>query len=187
MNKIYPILLCDCCCSKGIVRTCSLKNCDYRMCISCRNRYNNNLCPACRREIPIKKKKCYIVSNKYKYKIKYFIENILYLLCNIEDEIPFRNVRDTFLVFLKIILFFSRLTLFIAIIFTCRIVSAFEPNCRLINVCDQSFMCDNPLIFVLLCMYGFILGCVYCLFFYCTLMSVLICINRTCCPDYDIL
>lgn len=186
MNKIYPILLCDCCCSKGIVRKCPLKNCDYRMCISCRNKYNDNRCPACRREIPVKKK-CCLVSNKYKYKLKYFIENMLYLLCNIDDEIPFRNARDILLVFLKIILFFTRLTLFITIMFACRAVAEFQPNCRLINACDQSFMCDNLAIFVLLCIYGFVLLCAYCLFFYCILMCFLLCINRTCCPHHDIL
>lgn len=184
MNKVYPILTCDCCCSKGIVRKCQLQNCDYRMCISCRNKYDDSRCPACRRNIPIKIKKCYIVSNKYK--IKYFIENILYFLCNIDNDTPFRNCRDILLVFLKIILFFVRLTLFIAIMIACRAVSEFEPNCRIINTCDQSFMCDNIAIFILLCIYGFILLCIYCLIFYSLIMGVLICINKIYCPQYDI-
>ena len=34
MNKVIPlsILTCDCCASTGFIRTCKLKNCDYKMC-----------------------------------------------------------------------------------------------------------------------------------------------------------
>ena len=57
MNKVIPlsILTCDCCASTGFIRTCKLKNCDYKMCLKCRTKYyvegQHLQCPACRRNI----------------------------------------------------------------------------------------------------------------------------------------
>ena len=57
MNKVTPIsiLTCDCCASTGFIRTCKLKNCDYKMCLKCRRKYyiegQHLQCPACRRNI----------------------------------------------------------------------------------------------------------------------------------------
>ena len=38
MNKVIPlsILTCDCCASTGFIQKCKLRNCDYKMCLKCR-------------------------------------------------------------------------------------------------------------------------------------------------------
>lgn len=180
MNKIYPILTCDVCCAKGIIRTCPLEKCQYRMCMSCRNTYDSNLCPLCRRELPSDTKKC-ICQRFNIYLIKKYIRFCFVLFCNIDTSIPIRKCTDLIIIFLKLILFVLKLAFFIIFMCACRALSELQIHCDVFDACQQTFFCDNVIIFTLLCIYGFILLCLYVLLILFCLLAVLMYIDYFCC------
>ena len=183
MNKIHPILTCDVCCTKGIIRKCPLDKCDYKMCMSCRNRYDGILCPLCRRELPVSNTKC-ICKQFNTYVLKKYIRDLFILFCNMDTSQPIRNYTDILIIFLKFILFILKLFFFITFMFACRAISELDMHCKLLDSCQQSFLCDNAFIFILLCIYGFVLLCIYTILILFSLYVFFILINQTRCIDF---
>ena len=159
MNIIHPILTCDCCAGFGLIRTCKLKNCNYKMCQSCKYTYyikqNNTKCPACRRNIYERKyclswfKTFFIkIKQKFVHRNSQFINKILRyisLCCNYE------MYRIYFLTFLTIIAIF-----FYACIF--RLI--YHIHCDIIF----PFFCNEPFLskyFILLAFFGICIAYIY--------------------------
>ena len=175
--KVYPItiLKCDCCFSNGLVRTCPLKNCNYKMCVTCKRKYNQNKCPACRREYNDNccKKVCKKI-NKIR-KCDYIIIKLPIIRF---PRIKFKfNPKICHSIFI-IILMSTLLTGFIG---SCRVMSEF--NCGFIStilyypVCELPFLCDFGM-FVLLCILGFFIGVFYIMMCMCILTILFLCCNN---------
>jgi len=76
--KVHPISNCDICCEVKILINCNNNLCDWKMCKKCLKKYNNNKCPACRKEnsFHLRISKCEKNINLIKEFFYYFINNL---------------------------------------------------------------------------------------------------------------
>ena len=161
MNKVYPILTCDCCAGSGLIRTCKLKNCKYKMCRSCSYKHyikqNNKKCPACRRNI-YENNCCYSYPKRIfiKMKQKFINHNILCTFNNNFQTCIFKYCnRNMFENYISVIL-----TIFIIFVYSCIFRFIYQIHCPIIfpSFCSEPFFSDY---FVLLTFLGLFIVFVY--------------------------
>lgn len=168
MNKIIPIsiLTCDCCASTGLIRKCKLTNCDYQMCLKCRNTYyikgQNQQCPACRRN----------VNNGYNR--IFFLPTYLKLIYRNFNSIHSRvwnymfnaNYEPLLTCLLKFIILLLQLGYIFGVLCIFRYVYHLHCHLFILGSCNDDFISGMFILYVIIGMfisllYFCVLGCVY--------------------------
>jgi len=170
MNKIIPesIISCDCCASFGMIRTCRLPNCDYKMCMKCRNKYylqgQHLQCPACRRNINNGYNRIFFLPTYLKIIFKTVCINLNKMKLSIQGQIINVYCEPFYECLVRFIVFICQISYIFCLLCVFRFVYHLHCNLFIFGSCGDDFLSDMFVIYVVI---GMILSLVYCCIFGC--------------------
>lgn len=172
MNKVIPvsIITCDCCASTGFIRTCKLKNCDYKMCLKCRRKYyiegQHLQCPACRRNINNGYNRIFFLPTYLKLVFKTIYRNLKKIKSSIHHQMRDVDCEPFCTCLFKFIVFICQLSYIFCVLCIFRFVYHLHCNLFIFESCTDDFLSEMFIIYVVIgifisFVYCCMLGCVY--------------------------